>query len=523
MISYPIILKSTFKKALLFLSILIGLPLSASSESIKWLIKPEYDAIDYFSETLFLCKKDGQYQIIDLEGEKLLPFAADSITNYSEGIALVLNKHGHDFKIDGFFMEEGNRFTSIEGDFLMGPYSYFSEGLLSVIDANTGKVGYLNANGSIVIPCKYRQARPFLHGWASVMPARKRNRTLYIDKHENVLNITGFHSGTVIMGSSFNEAGEALVAYYENDNAVINAQGEIVRKYIKNGNVTPIRSHDFAFDESTSPRIPKTNKTPTFDPSITLFLSDDLFGYKKGEQIIAPAQFTYAKEFANRSAIVSTNSKYGVICLAEGEVVGALQEGDIVVAPGKDPTPLAYSFNLPQSLDLQTIQVKFDMGDGVLQPVTLQNNTYTFTPILNEEDERCVMQTQVIADGLLLWDETMTREVNNVRLSFTSPTVINGSADENNIVKVFVVVTNNSGITVNIATAFSAVFANGSKNTIVSNPYSNVRIGPHKKMEFYLDIKVLEPENNVKVAFSIRANQKSYGTKASTISLKPFY
>ena len=60
----------------------------------------------------------------------------------------------------------------------------FSEGLLPIIDADTGKTGYINDRGLWVISPQYDDASPFRDGLALV---EKDGKLMYID-----------HSGAVV-------------------------------------------------------------------------------------------------------------------------------------------------------------------------------------------------------------------------------------------------------------------------------------------------------------------------------------
>ena len=201
------------KKTLCLLILMAGFVASVGASTVKWLISPKYDAIYYFSETLFKCKIDGKTQLVDLKGQTLLPRAADSITDLSEGIALVLEKTNNHYKVVGFVKEANHSYLSINGNYYAGMYSFFSEGLISVADANTDLFGYLNDKGEMLpqeaLHFNYLKARPFIKGWASVEPANKNQTTIYINKQGKNMNLNGFHRGKVVLGSSFNASGEA--------------------------------------------------------------------------------------------------------------------------------------------------------------------------------------------------------------------------------------------------------------------------------------------------------------------------
>ena len=507
------------KRVFLLLAIVFVFDASAFASTVKWLVKPQYDTIGYFNTNIFKCKANGKWQLIDSKGVSLLPYAVDSITDCKEGYALVLEKVGDRFKIKGFFTESNRQFILINDSFYTGPYSYFSEGYLSVADPKTLNFGYLDVTGKVVIPFKYRQARPFIKGLASVELAKKKRQTIYIHKNGKPLSIN--HSGSVVIGSSFNQNGEALVAYYDNDNAIINTRGEVIREYVKKGEKPPIRSYDFAFDESGTDYDPKQNINLSFDSSITTFSKNGLIGFKKEQDVLVPAQFTQAEPFANGCAIVSLNDKYGILSLMEGTFSASLNEDNSNRGAGKEPSKYVYTLSIPESINQQA-EVKLDTGDGILRTISLENNTYRFSPAVEKDAQEFVFRAQVIVDGLLVLDDESTQSLNNIQLTIGQPFCVTEYADGNDIVRIRIMIANNSDLAISVSTYFSVKFAKDSNNSLASKTNSSAKIAPGTEKEFFVDLKVVEAES-VKVSVSVRANKIQCGTKSSTFELKPFY
>lgn len=503
---------------LLFLWVLL-VP-TASAQTIQWLVKPNYDAISRLNSSVFKCKTGSRVQLVDSKGQELLSTPADSVTNYRENLALVLDKSGNGFKIRGFVDESGT-FTKLEEEYFSNAYSYFSQGLVSVVGAS-GKAGYLNSKGKLSIPCQYRIARPFIKGWASVEPAKSQKQTIYINHQRETLQIPGFHNGKVVMGSSFNASGEALVAYYENDNAVINTKGEVVRKYERKQGVVPVRAYDFAFDESGKSGIPDPASDISFDAEPSPYASGSLKGYMKAEHVVAPPQFSQAGQFANGCAIVCQNDKCGIVKLLEGSFSGSFEGEDLFVAAGTKAATYTYSLSLPESLNPNALQVMFDIGDGRMQSVYLQNNKYEFTPFVDEDADACVMKMQVMSDGLLLWTDVLEKSITSVSLDIGTPTALSARANEQDEVRIQSVITNNSDSPVVVSGSFSANFAKGSKNKIGQKKTFKNKIAPKGKLKVFVDLNVVE-EESAKVSVSVQVNQKPFGTKTAVIQLKPFY
>lgn len=508
------------KKTLLLL-FGIAFSLTASAQTLQWLVKPDYDTISHLSDSVFKCKKDGKVQLINFQGKEILTSPADSVTNCSKGLALVLAKTTNGLKIQGI-INETDDFTQVNGDYFVNQYSYFSEKLVSVTGLS-GKAGYLNNKGVLAIPCQYHVARPFIKGWASVEPAKKKKQTIYIDHQRNKLKIRNFHQGKVVMGSSFNHSGEALIAYYGNDNAVIDTQGNVIRKYDKKEDDSPIRAYDFAFAEGDEKSlVPKDLDILSFNSDITSFSSGQLFGYKKNEHIISPPQFTQAGRFANGNAIVCQNGKFGIVKLADGSFWGQFSGDDLLVAAKKEIPTYTYTLEIPKSYSRTALEVLLDAGDGELRPVEMKDNAYSFTPLVDKNTDVCEMRIKVMSDGLLLWEDSMEKSVMNVSLDISTPVALTERANEQDILQVQSVITNNSDSPVVVSGAFYVTFAKGSNNKTGQKRSFWGKIAPKGKLEVFADLNVVEDET-AKVSVTVKVNKKNIGSKSANIQLKPFY
>ena len=90
-----------------FLSIAALLLISCSvrAVTIEWLLRAEYDYVSYYSEDIFKCKKGSEVQLVDMRMKTLLPHMVDSVTDYSDGYALVLEKNKRGYSVCGFYDE----------------------------------------------------------------------------------------------------------------------------------------------------------------------------------------------------------------------------------------------------------------------------------------------------------------------------------------------------------------------------------------------------------------------------------
>lgn len=498
---------------------LSAFPLHATT--VKWLTPPDYDTICYYSKDLFKCKKDGKYQLVDLTGKKLLPAwaEADSITDFCNGYALFLDylDNGHSKKTEdgflsmriiGFISEKDRVCKKIEGDYRTSFYSFFSDEMLVVANAN-GEQGFINTNGELVISCQYWRAFPFQQGWASVIKKKdylfgliQKETPKYIDKHNNPMTIY-FNDGKIRDASSFNESGKAIVGYdKEGKMAVINTKGVVEARGISfDRNL--FRFRDYAYNENKDADDHATphNDMPDFTRDYFAFRADGLWGYKTVADTLLYPQFTHAGRVANGCAIVSLDGKYGIIAFVGGSFSSSVDKTTISFK-----TELCYYLDIPENLEIGNLEIEFDNGGGNLSKVEPSNfmptgkgyYTYKFIPQVEKTDKFCLIKIQVRADGLLLWQDTKRLSVKgttlkNVKIFFNNP----GKANPDDLLTFSVKVTNNTDEPITeIVFDIPGYLKNNveSDNEFMSDTQNNKRIEPGKTGTISVTFKVSKQE-----------------------------
>lgn len=139
-----------------------------------WIINPEYDRAEAFSESMAVVRKDGKYGYIDVSGRLVIPVKYQDAGAFSAGLAPVClyGKYGY---VD----KSGEMVVPFK-------YSYafpFSEGLAAV-ELN-GKVAYIGPDGKTVIPYMLDSGKPFKDGIAEVTVD---GQTKYMDKVGNIFD-----------------------------------------------------------------------------------------------------------------------------------------------------------------------------------------------------------------------------------------------------------------------------------------------------------------------------------------------
>lgn len=501
------------KKVFILLVVFCSLCFTTLASTVKWLIKPQYDAISYFSSSVFKCKTNDKWQLIDTKGNACLPYEVDSITTCIDDYALVLEKDGKNYKIKGFFVNSKRQFVQTTGDYYIGAYPYFSEGYLPVASPKTELFGYIDKDETLVIPFLYQRARPFIKGLASVEP--KDYKTIYIDKKGNRLKITGFQHNKVISGSSFNHNGEALITYYGNDNAIINTEGMVVRKYERVGKRTPINPYDFSFEDSDNHESPKNEILFTKNNNVSVFYVNGMMGYRMGNDTLVPAQFNQAEPFINDYAIVSIGNKFGVITIVDGGF-SALWE----YKPSEQS--FVCKLQLPNSIE-QQVGVKFFHGGKVLSAISHEDHSYSVTPNINKDEKEISLKIQVFLDGLVLWEDEQQQSIDYLDLTIGKPKCETPKANSDGIVRVKTVIINKSTISVEVSALYYAEFLN--TNNIQrqeEQEESYLTIPSNSSKPFYFNLKV-DNDGDVKVTVKVKADGKKYGEKSSIIKVKRFF
>lgn len=491
-------------KFTLFITALL-LSMVAQAQTVKWCIHPEYAEIDYISEDLLKCVDfSGRWHFIDINGRELLPNEdADDITDFEEGRAIVLKGK----RILGFLEEaRGHSFQPVSGDYSITQYPFFSEGLLVVSDGK-GKMGYMDTHASLVIPCKYEQARPFKQGWASVEKAKK--EVYYINPQGKTRNPEGFHGGKLTKGSNFNENGEAVVANYQ-DYAVIGTNMQVKRK-IEYTSDLPVRSCDYAYSKDAEDGCRETGILDLAeDGRIEAYSNNGAYGYRwknSGEEGRLPAQFSEARPFIDGRAIVVKSGKYGVIELVEGRFSASWPE-ELRVYPDGKCSRIQFSLEVPSLLEREKLDLEFDEGSGNYQKnIPLH---YEFQPSVYEGAKKCALKGKVTYDGLVLWEGAEDVTVHVITIGISGPVTTTEYADENDNQTVKTTITNTSEVDVLVEATL--------KVDGQSVPFKGT-LKPNQSKSLTKTLKVTESKT-VSASVTVKVDGHDCGSKTSHVSLK---
>jgi len=182
----------------------------AASDTWEWAIEPaKYRNLYFTNEGLVIAINENEkYGVFNLEGEDVIPFDYDYISQFKYGMACA-KKDGETYYID----KTGNRIWNETYENARG----FQEEM-SAVEADD-QWGFINLNGDLVVPCQYDDVKSFFGGMAAV---KKTGNWGFINKNGDLViefryeEVHDFQEGYVAVCKEgkwgfLNENGEVLV------------------------------------------------------------------------------------------------------------------------------------------------------------------------------------------------------------------------------------------------------------------------------------------------------------------------
>lgn len=239
----------------------LALPIVGQAQSAHWALTPTYQSMTRFAPRLFKVKTYVSTGILDVDDKWVVSPSLDSITYVTNGYALGLLRSKDKYRIIHVIRQNGTH-EPVKEELYVGDFAYFSEDRCPVMNKK-GKYGFMDPAGKLVVSCSYTAVTPFRNGSAFVTKAK------------------GGFSG-------------------KNAISEIDANG----KENKNGGNS---NFSIPTQEIATPYV------PTSDPAYQRYNENKLYGYKKGSEILLPAQFEEAENISDDCAIVMVDHLYGVI------------------------------------------------------------------------------------------------------------------------------------------------------------------------------------------------------------------
>lgn len=265
------------------------------------IIPPGSYEIPYgFSDGFAWAKRDGNWYIVDKTGRELgaLPaedwsIHADVDCDFHEGLSMVYSNKSGKY---GYVDTTGRLVIPCEYD--ARATGIFSDGLAVCYDAANAYYGYMDKTGRVVIPCQYAEAKDFVNGFGVV---KLGNRWTVIDTTgKELLPQDWFYGGYTgsdywkYIGSEVVPAGGQGVGY-----AYLNRSGQIV-------------SSGFA-------------EVSKFQNGMACVKKDYKYGYvNEAGVLVIPCQYDSYGTFRDGYAVMSTREGNSIIIDKTGKVTATV-------------------------------------------------------------------------------------------------------------------------------------------------------------------------------------------------------
>lgn len=387
----------------LFVILLLFSVFPLFSQTVEWLIKPKYDDIQPVHNNLLKVKIEEKVGIINQNGKDVVPVSYDSISQFADGKALILNKLGN--VIVGIVYAKQETFILLEKTYRIDTdFPYYSDGYLVVQNEN-GKWGFLTEEG--------KEGEGFLSCTnESVLPFSENISFINIDaKNHAYINSQGQpligRFGKVVEGFSFCN-GEALVFNSSFNWAWIDINGNVKKetkapkqKFLpnKSGKTITHSGNTFVFDcqwrlkeymlengEKVSLDNPK-NIQP-LEPVIcqNLSLNNKSSGVElifNNKQII-PTQFESGEIINQQLVIISHNNKKCILQIVPNQTIEMIFPTKEIVFQHFQHSTLQMTLNKP--IFLKSEQINMLVTDDQGKIITFKETVNQPDRILYESD-----------------------------------------------------------------------------------------------------------------------------------------
>lgn len=481
---------------------------NANAKIATWSISPMFQDLQRYTGDLYLCQINGKWGVVKTGDEIVLPANYDFITPFVNGYSLVGSKEGGKYLLQNIVSEDGKVISITEKYYLPGSNQYFSEEKL-VISDKTGKYGYINTSGDLVIKCQFDNALPFKEGYA---PVKKGNYMKYIGENydrnpsRNTL-VVDFHYGEMTVAGCFSN-GVAPVGY-NNDFALINSSGQKIQK---------IKEAEFKqlYKKFNSP--PDNQKIDfTSSSNYSKYEENGKWGLKQANWVIVTPQFdAFGQEYSDGDLIASMGGKQGVLRISEGEVairhdISGRQTTELEMNGSGKIHPITFVCNIPD--ELKDFQILINPGTGELVDKTSQfvkngqSLRCNITPAVSSNSESVDTRLLIRHKGITLADQSQHFSVVypiKLRISKPGPSTVRANEEDQAVVSSTIYNDSNKPVTV------TASWSNGKSYSVTVPAHGSKTVST----TFYIPAKATKT-----VSIKLSSGESAH----STITFNTFF
>lgn len=361
----------------LLLFVLLSASFTLFSQSVEWVVKPVYDAVEVAPYGFVKVISGGKTGLVATNGTVVVPAEYENITDFREGKALVADKATHVLK--GVVYGNEKTFSKIEGYAVDDEFPYFSDGRLAVM--RNGKWGFLNENlkeCAGALACGNESVLPFSEGCTFI----KINNTSHGYFNTDGTPLMGNFKSGLVEGYSYNN-GKALTFNSNLSWSIVDKNGNVLvdikapkQKFMpsKNGNTIVHAGNTFVLnaqrclvssvingvkeDYGENDQIEKLAGLNTGSLSLgNGYMTDILFN---GEKFM-PSQFEKAIALDQEHVAVCKKGKWGIVKVINGSKMSISLPDDMVEF--YHSTPAEVSFTVKKPANLADKRLEIDMTD----------------------------------------------------------------------------------------------------------------------------------------------------------------
>lgn len=360
------------------ISVILGLlpVLFGFAQSITWVAKPQYDKILPFHDGVAVVSVNNKWGYINQQGIEIVKPEFDKTYDFCEGVGVVVSSDG---QLKGIANSNGIIKVPI-GLKVNARFPKFSDGLLLVTDGK--KWGYLNKSGELQIKCNYWMAHPFSEGMAAVTTSTNGWEGWAYIRTSGSVAIT--QDRKIACGTSFSQGKAAAVI--SKKLVFIDNTGKIIEETPHSIDINIQRKYDYVTGElkllggsaflegqgklasinvgAETKSYNETNSEPgnsNKNGLIQIKKEGNKLGFiVNGKE--SSCQFDEVSWYDNTIAIVRKGAKFGIVSMAESDLLSLSAKESIVFSIFGKPANAALVIKNLQAEPVNNLSLTFSDG-----------------------------------------------------------------------------------------------------------------------------------------------------------------
>ena len=498
-------------KKIFAIIVLATLSAATFAQTAEWLVSPQYSEIKYFGPKMYKVTKDGKVGVVGTDGKEILAAKYDGINLFYEGRAVFFNRTSHGWQVKGVLSEDGTVKYAAETYYLLPDYMFYSEGLLTVRDAD-GLYGYIDEDCHPAFKFTVDEVRPFSEGFAAV---GKEETFHWIDTSGEQILPRLKNGGTPFGGTNFYN-GKAYLWDEDGVFFVLNEDGRTEKIPTRDLEVDYL----YRAESGVGNEVTYTTYEQDYAKQWIPKECDGMWTYLSARgKLLTPFQYESVAKFADGVAVAQYDGKYGLLHVVEDKstfYTKNRRNSHIFSAGGT--CHCEFQLAVPDKWKGQSITVTLkDTDTGNLLDLMKKGQdifTFSYKPNASNAKEKKTFWVEVKNNGVQLWqgEETYSFVQRTKLIPYIK--VTNADANSNDVCNVVATVSNPSSIPVTTTITLSG----GGKSATFKKVSQSVTVPAHGARQIRSAFYVKKVDFNAWCSVST-----SDGTsKRCNVELKPF-